>query len=106
MNQEALVKAIADKTTEQVKKMPGSLNGLTIVTASPLVKGKTFFLHKVLEVDSSNFINNPNDLITQIDKKETSNFNHSEFVRAFLTADTYLFVRFSEMEIIEFIQKM
>ena len=106
MKEEALIEAIADKTAKQVTKMPGSFNGLIIETASPLVLGQTRFVHKVVEVNSSNFINKKYDLITKVGKEETKKWNHTEFQREFLVADSYSFVRFSEMEMIEFIQKM
>ena len=95
---EAFVQEIADKPACQVLKMSGSTNGLIIETVSLLVSGRTVFIHKVTRVDNSNFINMKNDLITQIFEVKTSNLNRYDFQRAFLAAESYLFVRFDEME--------
>ena len=103
---EALTKEIADKLAFQVTKIPGTDHGLTIVTASPLVNGKTFFLHKVFEVNPSNFINLKNDLITKIVRADTNTLNHYEFMRLFLDAKSYSYVRFVEKEKTELIEKL
>ena len=94
MEMKELTEELPNKSSFQVTKMPGTTNGLTIVTASPLVSGRTFFIHKVASVKGSNFINEKNDLITKIGDEETNEFNHSEFKRAFLATNSYSFVRF------------
>ena len=75
MDEKALVEAIANKPTHQVAKMPGTLNGLTIVTVSPLVSGRTYFIHKVVGVESSNLLNLKKDLIAKIDGEEQRSSN-------------------------------